>query len=315
MVKRFDAVIELNASNNWKIYKRQPRVANRPEIVLMETMPPKISVIIPTYNRAQTLLRALQSVAQQSLQAYEVIVVDDGSTDETKCLLKDWAQNPDHLYLKTEQGGVSRARNLAAQKAQGDWFAFLDSDDEWLPEKLQRQVDGMAGAPLVHCDEIWIRNGVRVNPMKKHQKAGGDLFLASLALCCISPSAALISRSCFERFKGFREDFVVCEDYDLWLKITARYAVDYVDHPLVRKYGGHEDQLSRRYFAMDYWRVRSIFDLLKQSDWPQPYRPLAAAALLQKAEILLRGYRKHQNLENYDEIFNCLRMVQGTSFQ
>ncbi len=257
-----------------------------------------------------TLPRAVGSVLKQSTASWELIIVDDGSTDGTAIWLSDLAEiEPRVRILSQEQLGVSRARNHGARQAQAPWLAFLDSDDEWLPHKLEKQLELAQSHfdwPLIHSDEIWIRNEVRVNAMMKHQKMGGDIYAQSLKLCSISPSTALLKKDLFLSFGGFREDFVVCEDYDLWLKITARHSVGFVDEPLIKKYGGHEDQLSRRYKAMDYWRILSIFDRLQSLQLSAEQQRLSQEELEYKANILLKGYRKHQNLENYEVIFNCL---------
>ena len=269
----------------------------------------KVSVIIPTYNRMATLPRAVRSVLDQTMPDWELIVVDDGSTDESLAWLSQLAQSERRVRILSQpQSGVSRARNRGAQQALAPWLAFLDSDDEWLPHKLEKQLElaeARPNLPLIHSEEIWIRNGVRVNAMKKHQKAGGDIYAQSLKLCCISPSAALLKRDLFLELGGFREDFVVCEDYDLWLKITSRHPVGFIETPLIKKYGGHEDQLSQRYRAMDYWRILAIHDRLQSQQLCEEQMKLSQQELLAKASILLKGYRKHHNLENYQNIFDC----------
>ena len=269
----------------------------------------KVSVIIPTYNRMATLPRAVRSVLDQTMPDWELIVVDDGSTDESLAWLSQLAQSERRVRILSQpQSGVSRARNRGAQQALAPWLAFLDSDDEWLPHKLEKQLElaeARPNLPLIHSEEIWIRNGVRVNAMKKTKKAGGDIYAQSLKLCCISPSAALLKRDLFLELGGFREDFVVCEDYDLWLKITSRHPVGFIETPLIKKYGGHEDQLSQRYRAMDYWRILAIHDRLQSQQLCEEQMKLSQQELLAKASILLKGYRKHHNLENYQNIFDC----------
>ena len=272
-------------------------------------MIPKVSVIIPTHNRASFVQKAVQSVFDQSFKNWELIIVDDGSTDNTQDLLKFHANHPKVRLLKTLNRGVSAARNLGVRQALGTWIAFLDSDDQWLPEKLEKQMDESRRNPkisIIHGNEIWVRRGIRVNPMKKHQKRGGDLFSQALKLCCISPSTVLIKKSLFDKVGGFREDFPVCEDYDLWLRITSCYPVGYIDDFLIKKYGGHGDQLSGRYRAMDYWRVLSLSYCLSSLPLPPEKQKQAKVELRQKGNILLKGYRKHGNLENFDRIFAIL---------
>ena len=208
---------------------------------------PLVSVIIPTHNRAPLLERALASVAGQSYKNYEVIVVDDGSIDETAQILERWLGKINLKSLRQTQQGVSAARNRGVQASRGEWLAFLDSDDEWLPEKLELQISYASRNPdisLIHTEEMWIRHGVRVNPGKKYQKIGGWIFPQALELCCISPSTVLIKKDYFLKFKGFREDYPVCEDYHLWLKMTSAEPVGVIETPVVKKYAGHGDHLA-----------------------------------------------------------------------
>ena len=176
-------------------------------------------------------------------------------------------------------------------------------------KKLEKQIHKARENPnlsLIHGNEIWIRRGIRVNPMKKHQKKGGDLFAQSVRLCCISPSTVFIKKSLFEKVGFFKENFPVCEDYDLWLRITSRYSVGYIEDFLVKKYGGHSDQLSRKYKAMDFWRVLSLYNCLCSIQLTTEKRGLAKAELVKKGNLLLKAYRKHENLSNFDRIFAIL---------
>lgn len=268
---------------------------------------PLVSVIIPTYNRAHTLGRALQSVLNQTYNNYEIIVIDDGSTDDTLLTLTDF---PSVQYIKQDNRGVSAARNVGIEQANGEWIALLDSDDEWIPNKLDLQISYLAANPNIKCvhgEEIWIRNGVRVNQMKKHQKGGGEQFIPSLDLCLISPSAVMLEHSLFRVIGNFREDYPVCEDYDLWLKLTANNSIGFISDPIIKKYGGHEDQLSQKYFAMDYYRIKSIHWVLANLELSNDKKQAAIMVLIKKANILLKGYQKHNNLKNYAEIENILQ--------
>ena len=165
-----------------------------------------ISVIIPTYNRKETLKRAIQSVLIQSYTPYEIIIIDDGSDDGTKEWLKDNFPNVKYIYQMNS--GVSSARNKGIKFARGDWIALLDSDDEWLPSKLKDQaneIESNPAAKFLHTNEIWIRNGVRVNQMKKHKKYGGYIFEKCLDMCRISPSSVLIQKDIFDEIGMFDE--------------------------------------------------------------------------------------------------------------
>ena len=220
---------------------------------------PKISVIIPTHNRAWSIRRAIESVLSQSFEDFELLIVDDGSTDQTQDILKTFKDFRIQVIKLKKGQGVSKARNEGIAQAQGEWLAFLDSDDEWLPHKLKAQWDYVSLRPkikVVHGEEVWIRRGVRVNPKKKHTKPKGWIFQRCLPLCAISPSTVMIHRTVLQKVGAFDPEMIVCEDYDLWLRITPFYEVGLLEVPIIKKYGGHEDQLSARYKAMDYFRVR-----------------------------------------------------------
>jgi glycosyltransferase involved in cell wall biosynthesis len=267
----------------------------------------KVSAVIPTFDRAGPLRRALASVFAQTRPADEVIVVDDGSCDDTATRVA--ADFPEVTLIRQEHGGVSRARNRGVAAASGTWVAFLDSDDEWVPEKLARQCQALARQreyPLCHTDEIWIRGGRRVNPRLCHDKHGGWIFRHCLPLCAISPSSAMIRRDTFEALGGFDESLPACEDYDLWLRLCARYPVLLVDEPLVVKYGGHHDQLSRTTPALDRYRIRALVNILESGILSEEDADAARATLLEKIDIYLQGVRRRGRREEAGE-YEALR--------
>ena len=186
-------------------------------------MAPRVSVVIPTFNRAKLVERAIESVLRQTRSADEIILVDDGSTDETTSNIVNKYTN-EVLFLTQYNKGVSAARNFGIDRAAGDWIALLDSDDEWLPSKLERQValiENHTDCLLCHTDEIWIRNGVRVNAMNKHKKSGGDIYQQCLPLCAISPSSVIFQKQLLDDVGNFDETLPACEDYDLWLRTVS----------------------------------------------------------------------------------------------
>ena len=253
----------------------------------------KISVIIPSFNRAHLLQRALDSVYSQSFSAHEVIVVDDGSTDDTASKLSAY-EGLNVIQLKTNRG-VSAARNAGLKRATGEWIALLDSDDTWAPDKLALQSAAASKEPdikVFHTDELWIRNGTRVNPMNKHAKPDGWIYEASLALCCVSPSSILMHRSVLDQCGVFDESLPACEDYDLWLRLFSRYPVRLINAALVTKYGGHEDQLSHQYWGMDRFSVRALSKILDIGKLNDRDRVKTIAVLQRKCEILIAGARK-----------------------
>lgn len=262
-----------------------------------------LSVVIPTFNRAGVISRAIKSVLSQTLQPAEIIIVDDGSTDATQEII---TQNyPTVKYFWQENKGVSSSRNFGIKIAKGEWIALLDSDDEWLPQKLMKEMKAISENPdinLFYTDEIWIRRGLRVNQKKKHAKYGGYIFKHCLPLCIISPSSVILHRSIFEEAGLFDETLPVCEDYDLWLRICSRWPVLYLDEPLIVKYGGHDDQLSRRYWGMDRFRVYSLEKIINSKYLDTDHRIAAIKMLLEKLEIIIEGTRK-RNKTNELEVF------------
>ena len=285
-----------------------------------------ISVIIPTYNRATVVPRAIDSVLAQKGAAFELIIVDDGSTDDTKSLygvrsaeygeIKDAARNAPQQgspagsalpvrFLSQPNGGPSDARNLGIRKARGEWIAFLDSDDEWLPGKLKAQMKFFQENPdclICQTEEIWIRNGKRVNPMKKHQKFGGWIFEKCLPLCVVSPSAVMMHRKLFDELGVFDESLPACEDYDLWLRSAAKHPIGLIEKPYILKYGGHTDQRSREFPAMDRFRIRSLAKILSQNTLTPEQASAARSMLEEKARIFIQGALKRGKDEEAREI-------------
>ncbi|MCX8044953.1 MAG: glycosyltransferase [Desulfobacterota bacterium] len=260
---------------------------------------PLVSVIIPTHNRAHCIRRAVASVMQQTYRHYELIVVDDCSTDATQETLQEYAGSCRVLKMPVRSGPAA-ARNKGIAAAQGALIAFLDSDDAWLPEKLAAQVQFFMSHPdcaVCQTDEIWIRNGVRVNPMKKHSKHSGWIFEQCLPLCIVSPSAVMLHRRVFDTVGVFDESMPACEDYDLWLRISVRYAMYLIRKPLVIKYGGHSDQQSRTVPHLDRWRIYALCKLLASGLLtPDQYRA-AHRELERKCHVYGTGCMKHGRQE------------------
>lgn len=253
-----------------------------------------ISVIIPTYQRAELVLTAVESVRRQSFRDWELLVVDDGSSDGTIDALER-IREPRLRVIRQAHSGVSAARNRGIQQARYEWIAFLDSDDSWKPRKLERQLESLEAEPayqICFTDEIWIRNGVRVNQKKRHRKQSGWIYPRCLRLCIVSPSSILLHRSVLERMGQFDESFPVCEDYELWLRLAARYPILFLPQPLIVKTGGHHDQLSRSRWGLDRFRVRAMLKIL-ESDQLSPYlHHLTIRELIRKLEILAGGAEK-----------------------
>jgi glycosyltransferase involved in cell wall biosynthesis len=276
---------------------------------------PLVSVIIPTYNRAWVLREAIDSVLAQEFKDFELIVVDDGSTDNTGEILDSYEQ--DILVLRQSNKGVSAARNRGIAAAAGRLIAFLDSDDLWLPRKLSSQVDFFKSNPAAvinQTEEIWVRNGVRVNPKTRHHKFSGMIFERSLALCLVSPSAVMIKKNLFSEVGVFDENLPACEDYDLWLRISCRYPVDLIETPLIMKRGGHADQLSKAP-GLDKYRIQALKKIIASGQLePDSYRA-AVRTLQEKCAIFAAGCRKRgkdAEARYYEELANQIgQKVEG----
>ena len=256
----------------------------------------RISTVIPTYNRREFLPRAIDSILGQTVAPDEIIVVDDGSTDGTSRMLAQCY--PTVIVVEQANGGVSAARNAGVKRARFEWLAFLDSDDAWLPRKLERQSAGLSeneGILVCHTDDIWMRKGIRVNQGKRYQKAGGRIFQKCLPVCIISPSSALIHRCIFQRVGLFDPSLPAAEDYDLWLRICARYEVLYIDEPLIVKYDGHPGQLSHQW-GIDRYRIAALCKILESGGLNAPDYTRALETLRKKCAIYANGAAKRGKL-------------------
>ena len=261
-----------------------------------------VSIVIPTFNRAQKVVRAISSVLSQTFTDVEIIVVDDGSTDGTK---KEVEQFDDLVTYVAHSSnlGVSAARNTGIKGSGAPLIAFLDSDDHWFPEKLAVQVcffDEHPEAVACQTEELWIRNGRCVNPMKKHLKPSGDIFEPSLKLCLVSPSAVMLKRSLLDEVGLFDENLPVCEDYDLWLRISCRYPIHLIKEALVVKEGGHPDQLSSRHKGMDRFRIEALVKLIKSGALNERQLKATLEELSLKCRIYGEGCLKRGKTEEGD---------------
>ncbi|HSB05184.1 MAG TPA: glycosyltransferase [Thermodesulfobacteriota bacterium] len=268
---------------------------------------PKVSIIIPTYNRLPMLREAVDSVLAQDFEDVEILVVDDGSTDGTADGMKKYGGRV-KLLEHSANRGVSAARNTGIVRAKGKYISFLDSDDLWVKGKLRIQVDFLdenPHYPLCYTDEIWIRRKKRVNPMLKHAKFSGWIFEKCIPLCTISPSSAMMRKTLFSRVGLFDEALPVCEDYDFWLRVSARFPIFFIDKKLIIKRGGHPDQLSNRSWGNDRFRVIALEKLLSEPYTGPEERELILKEMKRKCQILSEGFIKRGNEQEgrrYQEI-------------
>ncbi len=303
-----------------------------------------VSIIIPTYNRRELVCEAVDSVLAQSFGDFELIIVDDGSIDGTGEAIRSKSDaRIDYVEIR-HSGCPGLVRNRGVDRAIAPLIAFLDSDDLWEPDKLAVQInslnslrrsgsvqaegnsDDAAGsdasgkdtprhAPpparphiprLIHTRERWIRNGKEISQKSQRHRRSGWIFDDSLRKCVIGPSTVIMERWLFEEIGGFREDIQIAEDYELWLRITAREPVAYIDRPLTTKRAGHGDQLSEKYGRIELFRLRALRDLIDSGYFEKHARVAnaertACQELIRKCRIYAAGARKRGRTAESEE--------------
>ncbi len=265
-----------------------------------------ISVIIPTYNRASLLPRAIKSVLKQTFSCNELIIVDDGSTDDTADIIKDLTRDQQHLpfrliSLKTENLGPGAARNKGLNLASQPYVAFLDSDDHWHKRKIEQQYTALKNNPeyrISHTKEKWLRRGSHLNQKKIHIPRQGYIFGHCLQLCAVGMSTVMVEISLIKEQGMFDENLRCCEDYDLWLKISSSEEFLLIDSPLTTKEGGRDDQVSFQYrVGMDKLRIEAIMNLISDIRLREDQIDLAYKELQKKAQIYGKGCIRHGRME------------------
>ena len=267
-----------------------------------------VSVVIPTFNREVLIQRALHSVIKQQNVRTEIIVVDDGSTDNTEQVIREKFKSV--KYLKKNNAGVSSARNIGIKNANGNFIALLDSDDEWERSKLEIQLKYLREnhtVNFVHCNEKWIKSGFEIRQKKYHDRRPINLFERSLRRCLISPSSVLLRKELLETVGVFDETLPACEDYDLWLRILVREEIGYIEDQLITKYGGHTDQLSIQTRYLDLYRLQSLVKLIKSPRLSNTQKMQIEKEIEYKSKIILAGAKKHENyfvINQYNQILS-----------
>lgn len=220
--------------------------------------PPLVSVIIPAFNAAGFLPRALASVAEQSYPAdrIETIVVDDGSTDETLALARTFEEHMPGLQVFSQPNqGVAAARNMAITVSSGELIAFLDADDRWLPDKISAQVEIFQFEPslgLVHCDFVFVDEFGKALPdwPRRSRLEEGDILLEFICDFFLITSTVMVPRRVLETVGGFDESLRVGEDNELFLRIVSRFQVGCEARVLLER-TVRPDSLSREDFDLD----------------------------------------------------------------
>ncbi len=273
---------------------------------------PLVSIILPTYNRAKFLPRCLDTVFAQTYENWELIIIDDGSTDNTASVVEMYG-DARVRYIYQQNQGVSAARNTGIARSRGEYIALLDSDDEWLPKKLLIQLRYMQenGFEICQTNETWYRKGRPVNQPEKYAKPEGWFFEASLRMCLISPSCVVFTRKVWEQIGPFDVHMPACEDYDMWLRACLMYPVGLVSASLTVKHGGRADQLSNAVSCADMYRIRALIKILQCGKLDTEQAAAALSELEAKVSIYRQGCEKRGKSEEAKRIWNLFCMVRN----
>jgi glycosyltransferase involved in cell wall biosynthesis len=236
---------------------------------------PSISVVIPTYNMARYLGRAIQSVLDQTFTDFELIVVDDGSDDDTPELMKDILLDSRVRYAKQENLGLPSARNTGIEAARGKYIAFLDADDFWCKEKLERQFNTLEENPhvgVVYCGSMFVDEAGELLPHRWLSPPSEFTLYEELLYANVvegSGSSVLVRKECFEDVGLFDEALRGCEDQDMWRRLAEKYNFQFIDEPLV-KIRVHPASMQAKEHEMALAQLRYLEKL--RSDTPDHFR-------------------------------------------
>lgn len=231
---------------------------------------PKVSILLPTYNRGHLLGRAIDSVLNQTYTRYELIVIDDGSTDHTRQVVKGFKDVRIQYFKHYENKGISAARNTGLDAATGKYIAFIDSDDEWLPKKLEMQMASFENAGshvgVVYTSTLLLdAQGWSRMPKAGAKKLQGDIHETLLTENIIPMPSVLMRKACFDQVGLFDENLYQAGDYELWLRISRKYKFMYIATPLMIKYSQPDglsnahnlDPLCFKYILLKHWHAFS----------------------------------------------------------
>ncbi|MFA5337631.1 MAG: glycosyltransferase family A protein [Candidatus Omnitrophota bacterium] len=273
------------------------------------------SIIIPTYNRKQFLKIALNSVLAQTFDDYEIIIVDDGSTDGTRSMFE--GQNPwtqargkKAKYIYQQNKGPAAARNTGIKQAKGEFICLLDSDDRFREDKLKVAYEYIKKYPqykIFHTEEIWYKDGALLSQKIYHKKPSGSVFGNSVKICSIGTSTAIIQKDIFTEIGLFDENLLACEDYEFWLRVTNKRKVLLIPDYLTIKQGGHPGQQSFKYEAMDTFRIYALKKILESNELTKDNFKIAADELKRKCEIFIKGALKRGKIK---EVEYCRSLVE-----
>ena len=271
---------------------------------------PKISVIIPTYNRAQYVCRAIESVLRQTYRDYEIIVIDDGSTDNTKDVLSKYNGRIKYVYQPNQ--GISNARNHGIRVSAGEYIAFLDSDDEWIPEKLAVQLEllennkklGIVCSKMIILDENGRECGMKPEDrtgknFKELIEIGGDLPTSSI----------MTRRECFDKVGLFDETLPMMEDFEMWVRIASQYDLDIFTTKVLAYYHKHAQQITKDMTLVYESTIKLQEKILHNFEHTPGFPEKVVRQRIAFNQYILS--RIYHNDKRYKEAFRLLRGIMG----
>ncbi|MGP4843261.1 glycosyltransferase family 2 protein [Marinobacter sp. 1Y8] len=268
-----------------------------------------ISIVTPTYNREAFLGEAIQSVIDQTYEHFELIIVDDGSTDESEALVQRYVQEDSRIrYFKQHNQGQSVARNRGVQESRGEFVCFLDSDNKWFPDKLEVSVKAFADNPsvdIVYGDNVTISETGAETSRSNMPRHSGRITGRLLADNFISMNTTMVRKHCFDKLGAFNERDRLAEDYELWLRLSTEFRFLYIPH-YFGYYRVMDDQISTDKEARFSANERIVLAFLQQF-------PEALTRKEQRAGLCRFYLRKARYLSATGQLGRCFRSL-GRAF-
>ena len=274
---------------------------------------PEVSVIIPTYNSAHYVTEAVDSVLGQSYRDFEIVVIDDGSTDDTRSVMSRYGSPV--RYLRQPNGGVAEARNRGIEESRGRYVAFLDADDTWAPNKLEQQVEALRNDPgrKACYTAVTVTDAdltpVSVTRSRRRGRAMEDLLY--LGNVVGTPSTVICERALLQSAGGFDLSLSQCADWDMWIRLAARTDFLYLDEPLV-KYRVHATNMSRNAALLEEDSLRVLEKSFDMPGLPAALRSRRRAAFAHNYMVLAGTY---SHARRYADFARCASRAVALDFR
>jgi glycosyltransferase involved in cell wall biosynthesis len=283
---------------------------------------PVVSVIIPSYNREHLIIKAINSILNQTYKDFEILVIDDASTDNTKQVIEDLRKENIRYFRLEKNGGQCIARNYGVKMAKGQYIAFLDSDDEWLPNKLNLQIECFKnGSDRLGCVYAFayqndVIKGITTLASKNFHR--GNIYNRFLeGFCPPTPSIFMVKKEAYQKVGGFDENLITFVDFDLWMRISQYYDFDFVEEPLIIKYEQIGDQyvnnFEKRYKGYRLLREKWRDDVIKingKNGWLKLRKRIVRSLIIPFLDHPPQNIRKH-----IFKLLGLLISIRSTNFR